>query len=88
MSDASVPGRIAVMKLQATIVITYQARSLADAGAILDDVLERPREREDVDVESVQLHTPIAGPAVSLPHITHATPPPATAPHPVPSTSG
>jgi hypothetical protein len=73
------------MKLRATIVISYQARSLADAGATLDDVLQRARERADVDVECVEVHTPSPGPAVSLPHITPSAPPPSQAPQPIPT---
>jgi hypothetical protein len=75
------------MKLQATIVITYQARSLTDAGATLDDILQRARERADVDVESVEVHTPSPGPAVSLPHVTPSEPPRSRVPHPIPDTT-
>jgi hypothetical protein len=28
-----------VMKVQATVLLTFQAKSLAEAGAVLDDVL-------------------------------------------------
>src|SRR4051812_12036613 len=37
------------MKAQATVVLTFQAKTLAEAGAGLDDVLGRARERDDVD---------------------------------------
>jgi hypothetical protein len=76
------------MKLQATIVISFQAASLADAGAKLDDVLERPREREDIDVESVELHTPTGSAPVSLPHLASTAARPAHVPHPLPNGGG
>jgi hypothetical protein len=75
------------MKLQATIVISYQARSLADAGATLDDILQRARERADVDVESVEVHTPSPGPAVTLPPIAPSAPAPSRVPHPIPDST-
>jgi hypothetical protein len=31
------------MKAQATVLLTFQAKSLAEAGAVLDDVLTRAR---------------------------------------------
>ena len=45
------------MKVQATVLRNFQATSLADAGAVLDNVLARARERDDVDVDvgSVEL---------------------------------
>jgi hypothetical protein len=46
------------MKLQATIVISYRADSFGDAGDALDDVLQRARERDDVEIDSIQLGTP------------------------------
>ena len=45
------------MKVQATVLRNFQATSLADAGAVLDNVLGRARERDDVDVGSVELVT-------------------------------
>jgi hypothetical protein len=73
------------MKLQATITISFQAGSLADAGGKLDDVLARARDREDVDVDSVELHTPVGAGPVSLPHVGAPAPRPATVPHPLPN---
>jgi hypothetical protein len=35
------------MKVQATVLLAFQAKSLAEAGAVLDDVLARARERGD-----------------------------------------
>jgi hypothetical protein len=76
------------MKLQATIVISFQAATLAEAGAKLDDVLARPREREDIEVESVELHTPTGSAPVSLPPVASTAPRPAHVPHPLPNGSG
>ena len=52
------PRDTARMKLQARIVFSYRADSLGDAGGVLDDVLQRARERDDVEIDSVQLGTP------------------------------
>lgn len=55
------------MKLQATIVISYRADSFADAGDALDDILRRARERDDVEIDSIQVGTPAsAGPMPSV----------------------
>lgn len=72
------------MKLTATIVVSFQARSLAEAGTKLDEVLAPARDRDDIDIKSVDLQTPSGGPPVTLPH---TAPPPAPAPgvpHPLP----
>jgi len=60
------------MKAQATVVLTFQAKTLAEAGAVLDDVLGRARERDDVDVGRVELCCPPGERAVTLPPV--ATP--------------
>jgi hypothetical protein len=60
------------MKVQATILLTFQAKSLAEAGATLDDVLARARERDDVDVGRVEVATPPGDRAVTLPPVTGA----------------
>jgi hypothetical protein len=73
------------MKLQATIVVSYRADSLADAGDTLDDVLHRAREREDIEIESIQLHTPTSVGPVSLPRVETPPPPPREVPHPLPN---
>lgn len=70
------------MKLQATITVSFQAGSLADAGAKLDDVLARARKRDDIDVEAVDVHTPVGAGPVSLPHVAAPGSHPATVPHP------
>jgi hypothetical protein len=46
------------MKVQATVVFTFQAKTLADAGAVMDDVLARARERDDVEVGGVEIVSP------------------------------
>jgi hypothetical protein len=58
------------MKVQATVLLTFQARSLAGAGAVLDDVLTQARERDDVDIGRVELATPPGDHAVTLPPVT------------------
>ena len=57
------------MKVQATVLLSFQAKTLADAGALLDDVLARARERGDVDVSHVELSTPPADRPVTLPPV-------------------
>jgi hypothetical protein len=51
------------MKVQATALLTVQAKSLAEAGALLDDVLARARERDHIDVGRVEVASPAAGSA-------------------------
>jgi hypothetical protein len=62
------------MKLQATIVVSYRADSLAEAGETLDDVLVLARERSDVEIESIELRTPVSAGPVTLPQIERAAP--------------
>jgi hypothetical protein len=57
------------MKVQASIVLSFQAKTLTDAGAVLDDVLARTREREDVDLASVELISPPGDRQVTLPPV-------------------
>ena len=73
------------MKIQATIVISYRADSLGDAGGALDDVLERAREREDVEIDSIQLGTPVSAGPVTLPSVERPPAPPQRVPHPLPN---
>ena len=63
------------MKLQATITVSYRADSLAEAGEKLDDVLRRARERGDMEIESIDVHTPVRAGAVSLPRVERAAQP-------------
>ena len=72
------------MKLQATIVISYRADSLGEGGGVLDDVLGRARERDDVEIESVELATPASAGPVSLPYVERPPDPPRRVPHPLP----
>jgi hypothetical protein len=57
------------MKAQATVVLTFQAKTLAEAGAVLDDVLGRARDRDDVDVGHVELVCPPGDHLVTLPPV-------------------
>jgi hypothetical protein len=75
------------MKLQATVVISYRADSFGDAGDALDDVLQRARERDDVEIDSVQFSTPASAGPVSLPYVETPPSPPRRVPHPVPDGS-
>jgi hypothetical protein len=76
------------MKLQATIVISYRADSFGDAGDALDDVLLRARERDDVEIDSIQLATPTSAGPVSLPYVETPPAPPQRVPHPLPDADG
>jgi hypothetical protein len=72
------------MKVRATLVLTFQAKSLEQAGAVLDDVLAQARERDDVDVGHIEVVSPPGDRAVTLPPLPAATgyaprvPPPGT----------
>jgi hypothetical protein len=57
------------MKIQATVVFKLQASSHAEAGAVLDEILERARERDDVDLGQVTVTTPPGAAPVSLPAV-------------------
>ena len=57
------------MKVQATVVLRFQASSLSEAGTVLDEVLVRARERDDVDVDQVNVTTPPGRTPVSLPPV-------------------
>ena len=72
------------MKLTATIVLSFQARTLAEAGAKLDDVLAPARAHDDIEIRSVDLQTPSGGPPVALAHAAAPPAPPQTIPHPLP----
>jgi hypothetical protein len=49
--------------------LSFQAKTLTDAGAVLDDVLARAREREDVDLAAVELISPPGDRQVTLPPV-------------------
>jgi hypothetical protein len=55
------------MKVQATVVLSFQAKTLTEAGAVLDDVLGRAYDRDGLDVSGVQLSTPPGDHLVTLP---------------------
>jgi hypothetical protein len=57
------------MKVEATVVFKFQARSLSEAGTILDDVLAHAGERDDVDIGPVTVTTPPGATPVSLPAV-------------------
>lgn len=57
------------MKVEATVVFRLQANSLGETGAVLDDVLGRARQRDDVEVEQVNVMTPPGATPVSLPAV-------------------
>jgi hypothetical protein len=71
------------MKLQATVIISYRADSFSDAGEALDDMLRRARERDDVEIDSIQLSTPMSAGPVSLPYVEPPPSPPKRVPHPL-----
>src|SRR3954466_15930066 len=56
------------MKVQASIVLSFQAKTLTEAGAVLD-VLARAHEREDVGVGAVELTSPPRDRLVTLPPV-------------------
>jgi hypothetical protein len=73
------------MKLTATIVLSVQARTLSDAGATLDAILDSARRHAGVEVQSVDLQTPSGAVPVTLPATAAPAPPPRTVPHPLPN---
>jgi hypothetical protein len=73
------------MKVQATILISYRADSFDEAGGTIDDVLQRAREREDVEIDSIQLGTPPNAGPVTLPYVERPPAPPQRVPHPLPN---
>lgn len=60
------------MRVQATVLLSFQAGTLAQAGEFLDDVLARARERDDVDIGRVEFATPPGDRAVTLPPVSAA----------------
>ena len=57
------------MKVQATVLISFQARTLAQAGELLDDVLARARQRHDVDIGRIEVASPPGDRSVTLPPV-------------------
>ncbi len=58
------------MKVEASVVFRFQSSSLAEAGALLDEVLGRAHERDDIDVDQINVTTPPGSTPVSLPALT------------------
>jgi hypothetical protein len=54
-------------------------------GGALDDVLERARERQDVEIDSIHLGTPASTGPVTLPYVERPPAPPQRVPHPLPN---
>lgn len=54
------------MKVEASVVLRFQASSLAETGVVLD-ALARARERDDIDVGQINVMTPPGPTSVSLP---------------------
>ena len=71
------------MKLQATVLLSFQATTFEEAGMLLDDVLGRARERDDVDVGRVDVISPPGDRVVTLPPVSA----PAGGRPPVPSSA-
>jgi hypothetical protein len=55
------------MKVEASVVFRFQSGSLAGVGAMLDELLGRAHERDDVDVAQINVMTPPGSAPVSLP---------------------
>jgi hypothetical protein len=55
------------MKVEASVVFRFQSSSLAETGALLDEILGRAHEREDIEVEQINVMTPPGSTPVSLP---------------------
>jgi hypothetical protein len=72
------------MKLTATIVLSFQASTLAEAGAKLEEALAPARAHDDIEIRSVDLQTPSGGPPVTLPHTVPSRVSEPIGPHPLP----
>jgi hypothetical protein len=72
------------MKVQATVLVGFQAKTLEEAGALLDEILRPARERDDVDVSRIELTSPPGDHIVTLPPVSSAL---RSGPH-VPSSTG
>jgi hypothetical protein len=53
------------MKVEASVM--FQSSPLAEAGAVLDEILGRAQEMDDVDVAQINAMTPPGSAPVSLP---------------------
>lgn len=57
------------MKVEASVVFRFQASSLAEAGTLLDEILGRAHERDDIEVDQINVTSPPGSTPVSLPAI-------------------
>jgi hypothetical protein len=58
------------MKFQATVVLEFQASSVAEAGHKLNDVVSEAKERGDMEAAVIELRTPPGSRApVTLPQV-------------------
>jgi hypothetical protein len=73
-----------LLKFTATIVLAFQAHSLKEAGAKLDEALHAARERDDMEVASIDVRTPPDSAPVSLPQLAVPPAPSQRVPHPIP----
>jgi len=55
------------MKVEASVVFRFQSSSLAETGAVLDEILGRAHERDDVGIEHINVTTPPGSAPVRLP---------------------
>lgn len=55
------------MKVEASVVFRFQSSSLAETGALLDEILGRAHERDDIEIEHINVTTPPGSAPVSLP---------------------
>jgi hypothetical protein len=74
------------MKVQATVLLSFQAKTFEEAGALLDEVLGPARERDDVDVGRVDVASPPGDRIVTLPPV--STPAAGASPFPSSASSG
>jgi hypothetical protein len=57
------------MKVQATVLLSFQAKTFEEVGSLLDDVLGRARERDDVEIGRVDVTSPPGDRIVTLPPV-------------------
>jgi hypothetical protein len=55
------------MKVETSVVFRFQSSSLAETGAVLDEILGRARERDDIEIAQINVTTPPGSTPVSLP---------------------
>jgi hypothetical protein len=55
------------MKFRATIVFEFNAGSIEDAGQKVSDTVDHAREAAGMDAKTIDLLTPPASPAVTIP---------------------